>query len=79
MPTIDRVDTAAANERVVVVLDSAIILFRKCGLQPPTIGQYDVVELDQKLAALSVSERIEAKTHLRAAGLVPLGRPVSTR
>ena len=39
MPTIDRVDTAAANERVVVVPDSALILFRKCGLQPPTVGQ----------------------------------------
>jgi hypothetical protein len=82
MPMIDRIDTAAApTERVVVVPDNALLLFRKAGLQPPTVGQFDLVDLDAKLAAssLTVSERFEAKTHLRAVGLLPIGRPVSTR
>jgi hypothetical protein len=44
-------------------------------------GGFTVTEVDTMLAAssLTVTERFEAKTHLKAAGLLPLGRPISAR
>ena len=82
MPVIERVTadvawTAAAKpaERVIPVDPAAYILFRKCDLQPPETGMYSMADLDAKLVGLSISERMEAKTHLRAAGLLRSAGP----
>ena len=67
MPTIARIDTVSApTERIVIVPDQAAALFRRIGLTPPLEGQFNMTELDAKLASLTISERFEAKTHLRA-------------
>jgi hypothetical protein len=95
MPTIDQISTdlratarptlgsvqavTTPTDRVVVVPDAAMVLFRRIGLKPPDAGPFDPVELDTKLAGLSLGERFAAKSYLRDAGLLPLGRPVDTR
>jgi len=50
-----------------------LVLFRKCDLRPPEAGPYtDMAALNAKLSGLTISGRMETKTHLANAGLLPL-------
>ena len=55
----------AAAERIITVPDAAMVLFRRIGLKPPESGTYSMTDLDAKLAPLSSTERMQAKTYLQ--------------
>lgn len=71
-----RVASAAASDRVIHVNRQAFSLFARLGIQPPESGQFDPAALDETLdkSGATTSERMEAKSHLRHAGLLIPGR-----
>jgi hypothetical protein len=65
------------DNRIVLVNAYALKALNSAGLVPPDTGQFNIAELDAKLAGLDISERMRIKGHLRAAGLLPTGRPIN--
>lgn len=70
------ISLSATTDRVVPVNRQAFTLFNRIGLVPPDSGPFDPAALDEHLdkSGISISERMQVKSHLRHAGLLVPGR-----